>query len=153
EIIDEVKLKNVKKDAIVYRRAWHMEYFFGDSIPLIGTELDNYLNRIKVKGKDYKSFWAIGAHSRPFKVTKQNESFLNQNFYLVEDISYYDCWAKYYISKNREKTINLNLVDFKPNLTNKNSELVIKSNTTINSKTVFLEKGKYRLSVKTKSSP
>jgi hypothetical protein len=153
EITDEVRLKNKEKAPIVYRRAWHMEHFFGDDFPLVNTELDTYLNRIKIRNNNLENFWAIGAHQRPFKVTKPNQTFLNQNFYLVEEIEYYDCWARYYIAKDKSKTINLNLVDFTPKLTNKNSELVIKNNSTISSKTVFLEKGEYRLSVKTKSTP
>ncbi|WP_417874245.1 glycosyltransferase family 39 protein [Xanthomarina gelatinilytica] len=153
EITKEVKLKNTMNDPIVYRKAWHMEHFFNDSTKLVNAELNNYLNKIKISNNNYESFWAIGAHSRPFKVSKANEKFLNKNYYLIDEFKYHDCWARYYLSKDNKKVINLNLNEFRPQLLKKESGLLFKSNVTISSNKIFLKKGLYRLALLTKSMP
>jgi hypothetical protein len=153
EITEEVNLKNVDKNPIVYRMAWHMEYFFNkNEIKLVHSNLDNYVDKIKRKNK-LENFWAMGAHRNPYKVKPKTQAFLDKNFYLIDEINYYDTWAKYYIYKNNNQITKLDLVDFTPDFSLKNSVILIKSNSTITSKAVNLQKGKYRLSVKSKSSP
>ncbi|WP_425076417.1 glycosyltransferase family 39 protein [Psychroserpens sp. S379A] len=153
EVTKEVQIKNKNNDPIVYRKSWHMEHFFADSTELINSKLDNYLDKIKIQNKKYESFWAIGAHSRPFKVTKANSQFLEKNFYLVEDINYHDCWARYYLAKNHKKVTSINLNQFSPSLIKRKIGFLIRSNLTASSKKMFLKKGSYRLAVLTKSKP
>src|SRR5690606_35742212 len=153
EVTKEVKLKNTDNHPIVYRKAWHMEHFFGDSTKLINSELDNYINKNKIKNNNHESFWAIGAHSRPFQVTKANEQFLNENYYLIDEIEYFDCWARFYVYKDKKNLVKLNLNGFSPKLLKKESGILFKSNVTISSKQIFLKKGLYRLALRTKSEP
>jgi 4-amino-4-deoxy-L-arabinose transferase-like glycosyltransferase len=154
ELTAEVKEKNTENSPIVYRMAWHMEYFFDkNELEIINGELDNYLDRIKSRYEVYEDFWIIGAHMNPYKVKPENQTFLDKNFYLIDEIEYHDCWAKYYVFKNNKQIERLDLSGFSPRLTNDNSKLTIKSNRTITSKNVNLSKGKYRLALRTKSTP
>ncbi|WP_370477426.1 glycosyltransferase family 39 protein [Tamlana flava] len=152
ELTSEIEKRNIDNSLIVYRMAWHMEYYFNDT-QIIQGSLNNYINNLKSGTEKKENFWAVGAHLNPYEVTAQNQKYLDDNFYLVDDIELKDCWAKYYIYKNSKQSINVPLVDFAPKLTNSNLELVIKSNKTVTSKDVFLNQGKYRLVLRTKSKP
>ncbi len=153
EITAEVNLKNIDKNPIVYRMAWHMEYFFDkNEIKLIHNSLDDYVDKLGRRNK-LISFWALGAHRNPYKVKPKNQAFLDKNFYLIDEINYYDTWAKYYLYKNSNQITELNLVDFTPNFLYNESFILITSNSKITSKKINVRKGKYRLSVQSKSSP
>lgn len=154
EITAEVKMKNTDNSPIISPWAWHLEFFFDkNENTLTQNTLNEYLDMLRLGKAELSNFWFLDAHFHPFEITTENQMFLDQNFDLMDTVEYYDTWAKYYWLKNNNHIITLPLNEFTPNYLVNNEHLLIISNSTVSSKRIEFEKGKYRLIIQTKSTP
>jgi uncharacterized membrane protein len=157
EISAKIIEKNTSKSKIVSYWFWHFGYFLKDKAmkgDLIGKSLQDYVNELMVK-PDKQAFWYVDAHQRPYALTPEAEKFLADNYVAVENLEYYDTWAKYYVPKaGAENTFVLDINQFEPiKSDNGGINMLLFSNGTTKSKPTLLEAGKYRLAVKSMSLP
>jgi uncharacterized membrane protein len=156
EISQTIKEKNKSNDKIVSGWGWHFSYFFNKD-PLkdvvINKKLQDYVNEL-MASPDGKGFWYLDAHFSEYKLTPEGEKFLSDNYNVVENLTFYDTWAKYYVPKSSpESTISFSLDEFDPIKSDNGQNILLFSNSTTKSKPVSLEPGNYRLALKTRSIP
>ena len=156
EISEKIIEKNTSKSKIVSNWYWHFGYFLnnkGMKGDVIGRSLQDYVNELMAK-PDGKAFWYVDAHQRPYTLTPEAEKFLTDNYVTVENLEFFDTWAKYYVPKaGAEDTFVLDINQFEPIKSDNGSNLLLFSNGTTKSKPTLLEAGKYRLAIKAISLP
>lgn len=156
EISEKIIEKNPSKSKIVSYWYWHFGYFLnnkGMKGDVIGKSLQDYVNELMTK-PDKKPFWYVDAHQRPYTLTLEAEKFLADNYVVVENLEYFDTWAKYYMPKaGAENTFVLDINQFEPIKSDNGSNLLLFSNGTTKSQPTILEAGKYRLALKAISLP
>jgi uncharacterized membrane protein len=156
EIAEKIIEKNESKSKIVSYWYWHFGYFLnnkGMKGDVIGKSLQDYINELMVK-PDKQAFWYVDAHQRPYTLTPEAEKFLADNYVAVENLEYFDTWAKYYVPKaGAENTFVLDINQFEPIKSDNGSNLLLFSNGTTKSMPTLLEAGKYRLALKAISLP
>lgn len=156
EITSKIKEKNKKNHKIVSAWGWHMSYFFNvnpkkDVVVL--KSLEEYINELRTLNVS-EPFWYLDGHFRPYSLSPEAESYLNTNYILIDNIEYFDTWAKYYVPKGKEEDIiSLNLREFEPIKTDNDLNILLFSNSTTKSKPIELDKGNYRLGIKARSIP
>ncbi|WP_130734809.1 glycosyltransferase family 39 protein [Flavobacterium sp. J27] len=156
EITNKIKTKNKGKDKIVSSWGWHLSYFFNTDPKkdiVILKSLEEFINEIKsTNSRD--SFWYVDGHFKPYSLSAEAETYLNNNFILVDNLEYYDTWARYYVPKaSEEDLIILNINEFEPLKSDNSINILLFSNSTTSSKLISLEPGNYRLAIKTRSIP
>lgn len=160
EVSNFVVEKNKNKDKIVSAYGWIISYFFGHdkSIGTIELPLSEHINLMLTDPKAKDSFWYFDGNYRPFNVNDQERLFLEQNFILDYSIEKYDCWARHYRLKNEkpnkiELTTSLSHKEFTPYTADNQGNLLIFQNSTISSKLLILEEGKYEFKLEANSLP
>lgn len=144
---------NSQNDVIVSPWAWPVRYYFNRSQDtLVEKTLDEYVSVMINGGSSLTNFWFLDAHFSPYKASASTQKFLEENFYMVDKIEYFDIWARHYLYKNNNKIKPLALDGFSPNYHAGGQVLKLISNTTI-SRPIQLEKGTYRIAVEAKSTP
>jgi mannosyltransferase len=107
---------NISNDPVVTSLSWYFPYFLNnDNVKtnIVDGALDNYVNEMINDSTKVKSFWYVDAHSRPFKIDDRTQKFLDDHFYLENNIDLYDTWTKHYIkSSNRLMEIDISM--YKP---------------------------------------
>lgn len=156
EISEKIIEKNPTKSKVVSYWYWHFGYYLNNKAmkgDVIGKSLQDYVNELMIN-PDKKPFWYVDAHQRPYTLTPEAEKFLNDNYVAVENLEYFDTWAKYYVPKaGAENTFVLDINQFEPIKSDNGSNLLLFSNGTTKSKPTLLEAGKYRLALKAISLP
>lgn len=156
EITAKIKEKNKKNDKIVSAWGWHMSYFFNTDPrkeTVILKPFEEYVAEIKAT-KKLEPFWYLDGHFRPYTLSPEAEAYLNNNFILLDNLEYFDTWARHYVPKpGAENTISLRIREFEPIKTDNDINILLFSNSTTKSKPVELEKGNYRLAIKSRSIP
>ena len=156
EITAKIKEKNKSNDKIVSAWGWHMSYFFNTDPrkeTVILKPFEDYINEIKTS-KKLEPFWYLDGHFRPYALSPDAEAYLNNNFILLDNLEYFDTWAKHYVPKpGIENTIFLDINEFEPIKTDNNVNILLFSNSTTKSKPIELEKSNYRLAIKSRSIP
>lgn len=153
EMTNAVKTLNPQNHVIVSPWAWHIGYYLDRPQDiLVQKTLDEYVSELINGGLKPTSFWFLDAHFSPYKASASTQKFLDENFYMVDKIEYFDIWARHYLHKNNNKIKPLALYGFSPNYHAGQPVLKLISNTTI-SQSIQLEKGKYRLIIEAKSIP
>lgn len=165
EITTNMIEKNTNKDKIVSSFGWLMGYFFdgGKAYPsTIEGSLKDYISVMRTnKAMTLESFWYMDGNARPYELAPEDEQFLNGNFYVEEDLSYFDTWAKHYVSKNKSKTSKvevgndgiLSLKLFKSTTLDANGNVALYENANLLSEFLMIEKGNYKLIIKGTSLP
>ncbi len=156
EITAKIKEKNKKNDKIVSAWGWHMSYFFNTDPrkeTVILKPFEEYVTEIKAT-KKLEPFWYLDGHFRPYTLSPEAETYLNNNFILLDNLEYFDTWARHYVPKpGAENTISLSIREFEPIKTDNDINILLFSNSTTKSKPIELEKGNYRLAIKSRSIP
>lgn len=149
----EVNGFNSQNDVIVSPWAWPVRYYFNRSQDtLVEKTQDEYVSVMINGGSSLTSFWFLDAHFSPYKASASTQKFLEENFYMVDKIEYFDIWARHCLYKNNNKIKPLALDGFSPNYHAGGQVLKLISNTTI-SRPIQLKKGTYRIAVEAKSIP
>ncbi len=153
EMTNAVKTLNPQNHVIVSPWAWHIGYYLDRPQDiLVQKTLDEYVSEMSNGGLNFKSFWFLDAHFSPYRASASTQKFLDENFYMIDKVEYFDIWARHYLYKNNNKIKPLALDGFSPNFHSGQPVLKLISNTTI-SQSIQLEKGKYRLIIEAKSIP
>lgn len=122
---------------------------------------ENYVKGLRSNAINKESFWYIDGNFRPYNLSKEDELFLDENFELDYDLNnYYDTWAKHYRLKTEEKMSEVGsneiiffLNEFKPAIQDEQGNLFMFENGSVTSKDVYLEEGKYELTINANSLP
>lgn len=153
EMTNTVKTLNPQNHSIVSPLAWHIGYYLDrPQNILVQKTLDEYVLEMINSGSKPLNFWFMDGHTSSYKASASTQKFLEENFYMIDKIEYFDIWARHYLYKNNNKIKSLALDGFSPNLHTGESVLKLISNTTI-SRPVQLEKGTYRIAVEAMSIP
>jgi uncharacterized membrane protein len=158
EITAAIKEKNKQNDKIVSGWGWHFSYFFNtDAEPLkdvvVYKKLQDYVNEL-MSGQDRSAFWYVDGHFTEYKLSPEAEKFLAENYNLVENLAFFDSWAKYYVPKSSpENTLAFDINQFEPYKSDNGQNLLLFSNSTTKSMPTMLEPGDYRLAIKARSIP
>lgn len=153
EMTNTVKMLNPQNHSIVSPLAWHVGYYFDRPQDVLTQKtLDEYVLEMINSGSKPSNFWFMDGHTSSYKASASTQKFLEENFYMIDKIGYFDIWARHYSYKNNNKIKLLALDGFSPNFNTGEPVLKLISNTTI-SQSIQLEKGKYRLIIETKSIP
>ncbi|WP_338376118.1 glycosyltransferase family 39 protein [uncultured Flavobacterium sp.] len=158
ELTKKIIEKNTSNAIVVSTWAWHLNYFFkNDSINTNTREqkLQDFVDNMQTQKTREVPFWFIGAHFQNYELTEKSENYLKENFNLVEDFSYFDCWTKYYVpksDKNSDKN-SIRLDMFKTATFDGIGNMILFENTEKKSTFITLEKGEYDLVVKGVSLP
>jgi uncharacterized membrane protein len=154
KVIEKNKLNNAKIYSIW---GWHLRHFFTNDIVKMETKeqtLEEVIQYMKSSPENKKDFWFIGAHFQKFELSSESEAYLNSNFNLIENIEYYDTWARYYAPKDGiESAFSFDINEFEPIKSDNDVNILLFSNSTTTSKPVTLDSGLYRLAIKAKSLP
>jgi hypothetical protein len=151
EMTNTVKMLNPQNHSIVSPLAWHVGYYFDRPQDVLTQKtLDEYVLEMINSGSKPSNFWFMDGHTSSYKASATTQKFLEENFYMIDKIGYFDIWARHYLYKNNNKIKPLALDDFSPNFNTGSPVLKLISNSTI-SQPIQLEKGKYRLIIETKS--
>ena len=158
ELAKDVIKKNRYTNAKIYSVwGWHLRHFFtNDSTKMTTQEqtLQEVVDLMANNPKEKKDFWFVGAHFQKFELTPDSEAFLNSNFNLVENVEYFDTWARYYSPKEGvENSVVLNINEFEPIKSDNDINILLFSNSITKSKPVILNEGLYRVAIKAKSLP
>lgn len=157
EITNAIIEKNTSNNIIISSWGWHVSYFFNKDVKkdaVLYKSLENYINELITSTVKKEPFWYMDAHFTPYKLSPEAEKFLLENYNIVENLEYYDTWAKFYTPKaNIENTFALNINEFEPIKSDNNLNLLLFSNSTTNSPKISLEKGVYMVAIKAKSIP
>lgn len=153
EMTSAIKTLNHQNHVIVSPWAWHIGYYLDrPQDALTQKTLDEYVLEMINGGSKPTSFWFLDAHFSSYKASALTQKFLDENFYLIDKLEYFDIWTRHYLYKNNENINHLGLNKFTPNYHTGGDILKLISNTTI-SKSLQLEKGMYRLAIESKSTP
>lgn len=157
EITKNLIEKNKSKAIIVSTWGWHLRYFFtNDSVKMQTKEqtLQEFVDDMKNGVTKKRDFWFMAAHFQNYQLTPDSEAYLNSNFNQIENLEYFDTWARYYSPKaGVENTYVLNINEFEPVKSDNDVNILLFSNSTTSSKPVLLEPGNYRLAIKAKGIP
>lgn len=150
--------KNKAKAKIVSVWAWHFGYFFNNAAEkntMVEMPFEDYVNKMIADPKlASEPFWYVDAHFHPYKLSPTAEKFLSDNFYVLENLEFFDTWAKYYVPKaGAENQVILDINQFSPIKSDNNVNILLFSNSTTKSQPFELEPGTYRLAIKTRSLP
>lgn len=157
EITQKIIEKNKSNSKIVSSWGWHFSYFFTKEpkkeVVILKT-LPDYVSELMLSTGKKEPFWFVNAHSSPYELTPDKEKFLLDNYIVVENLEYFDAWAKYYAPKaDAESTFVLDINQFEPLKSDNSVNILLFSNSTTSSKSVALEQGNYRLAIKARSIP
>ncbi len=156
ELTDEIKRKNISNSKVISFWGWHASYFFNNNPKkdlVVYKSLQDYTNEL-MSSNQREAFWYMDFHARPYGLTPDSEKFLLENYNIVENLEYFDSWAKYYVPKaNGEDLITLNINEFEPIKSDNSVNILLFSNSTTSSKPIELSEGNYRLAIKAKSIP
>lgn len=157
EITSNLIENNKSKAIIVSTWGWHLRYFFtNESVKMQTKEqtLQEFVDDMKNDVTKKRDFWFMAAHFQNYQLTPDSEAYLNSNFNQIENLEYFDTWARYYSPKaGVENTVVLNINEFEPIKSDNDINILLFSNSTTNSKAVLLEPGNYRLAIKARSIP
>jgi hypothetical protein len=141
---------------IISSWGWHVSYFFNKDPKkdlVIYKNLQDYTNELMTSNVK-EAFWYMDFHARPYSLTPESEKFLMENYNVVENLEFFDSWAKYYVPKaSGDDLITLNINEFEPLKSDNSVNILLFSNSTTRSKPVLLEPGNYRLAIKARSIP
>jgi hypothetical protein len=159
EIADKVREKNVSKSKIYSSWGWHFQYYFNRDKKNKMTVIDkpmpfqSFVNEL-MTNPEVQPFWYIAAHFQPYSLTPESERFLSDHYNVVENVEYFDTWAKYYVPKpDANDIVFLDINKFSPVKSDNSVNILLFSNSTTKSEPVTLEPGEYRLAIKAKSLP
>ncbi len=156
EISEVILEKNTSKAKIVSNWFWHFGYYLNEKPnvnSVISSSLQDYVNNLIAK-PDGKAFWYVDAHQRPYTLNTDAENFLNNNYNVVENLEFFDTWAKYYVPKSgAADTFILDINKFEPIKSDNSINILLFSNSTTKSLPTLLDAGKYRVAIKAKSLP
>jgi hypothetical protein len=159
QITKQIIKKNTNKALIVSTWAWHLNYFFNnDSIQMPTREqtLQVFVDNMKNQTIETAPFWFVAGNYQKYELSCEAQNYLEENFNLIENLEYYDCWAKYYIPKNTSnlKTQNsLRLDMFRTATFDGAGNMVLFENGKKNSIPITIEQGNYDLIIKAISLP
>lgn len=156
EISAKINEKNISKSRIVSEWGWHFGYYLNSNTSsgkVIERKFQDYISDLKAK-PDSEPFWYVDAHFHPYKLNPDEEQFLKDNYNVIENIEYFDTWAKYYVPKSASSNlIVLDINQFEPVKSENGVNILMFSNSTTKSKPINLEAGDYTLSIKARSLP
>jgi uncharacterized membrane protein len=157
EITKNIIEKNKSKAIIVSTWGWHLSYFFTNEKVKMTTKeqtLQEFVDDMKTGVTPKREFWFMAAHFQNYQLTPDSEAYLNSNFNQIENLEYFDTWARCYSPKaGVENTYVLNINDFEPLKSDNDINILLFSNSTTKSKPVELPPGNYRLALKARSIP
>lgn len=170
EITEIILKRNKDKEKVVSSFGWLMSYFLNEdstNTPLLNNAsgnniavdnpLENYIALMKDKTIPMESFWYMDGNSKPYKLTPEEEAFLNDNFTLESSIEKFDTWTKHYVSKtiqnNDNQNVSFNIKNFQPSNLDKDGNMLMFENSTIKSPALYLETGSYVLKINANSLP
>lgn len=126
EVSQYIIENNSKKDPVVTSLSWYFPFFLNNDevkTSLIDSSLDDYVNGMIQDSTKVKSFWYVDAHSRPFKINESTQEYLDENFFLDDNIDLYDTWTKHY-NKDLDKFEEIDISEFYPLAEAKGDEIV-----------------------------
>jgi hypothetical protein len=158
ELTTIIKDRSKTETKVVTYWSWLMPYYFEETpnIKIHPNTLDEYISSLRNGTLSKAPFWYLDGHSRPFAISQENQSFLNDNFKLKQKIERFDCWANYYVPNDyKEEFIkdNISVKDFKSQYIDNQGVLFIFENSTVESAFTELQKGKYKLIIEGLSLP
>ncbi len=165
ELTNQIREKNTEKSKIVTMWSWLFPHFYQEEseIKIEGGNLEDYINLLKNGSVKPNDFWYADANSRPFTISPEGQSYLDQNYNLDKKIELYDAWANYYTLKispssnivkiEKENNIKLNLNKFIPYINDDRGNLMIFENSTVKSNKFLLSKGNYEIAINGNSLP
>lgn len=111
EISEYIKKENKDNDQVVSNLSWYLTYFFNknQSTVVVDAKLEDYIKSMMENPNKIRPFWYFGAFGNYFRITPDEQAFLDENFILIHSLDQFDSWTKHYIPKN-EKNLKMNKI-------------------------------------------
>ncbi|MFY7666216.1 glycosyltransferase family 39 protein [Flavobacterium sp.] len=114
ETTDFIKQNSKNNEKVVSSLGWYLPFFFqNDSTyhEIQESDLDTYINAIKMDTTSLKSFWYIDGFGREYKPNGETKEILNKYFFVDKEFNGFDTWAKRYelISNYRAESVVVTL--------------------------------------------
>lgn len=105
--ISKLVESNKSSDEKVYSSlSWYYSFYLNKDY-LIENTLDDAVKLMSNDPKKAASFWYVDGHVNSFKVTDQTQIFLDTYFDLEQNIELYGAWAKHYVLKSANKSVDV----------------------------------------------
>jgi len=152
---------NVQGSVIVTSLPYHFDYYFrlfGNKAPVEGISLNMFIDAMRAGAKKKEAFWLIEGHGRSFDPTEENALFLDDNFEEMNSIQGFGSWTKYFVPRIHHDTtgqiLSINSSNFFETKPYENDEnLYLLNNGQIESKPYKLDRGVYRMFIRSQSQP
>jgi len=158
ELTQEINRLNTNRTKVVAYWSWVFPYFFqGENQTFVeARSLEDRVAAMKNGSTPADSFWYAEANGRLYALTPEDEAYLNENFYLQDDLKYFDAWAKHYVSKKMATEGNnggLSKALFKSATLDPQGNIALYENANLLSEFFMIQKGDYELTIKGISTP
>lgn len=158
ELANEIIKRNPDNSRLVVYWSWIIPYFFENEKQLFieGRSLEDRVTAMRTGSVPLDSFWYMDANGRPYALSKEDEAYLNENFYVKENLNYFDAWAKYYVSKTvaiPKNDTRFSMALFKSATFDPQGNIAFYENANLVSEYFTLKKGNYELIIKGISQP
>jgi uncharacterized membrane protein len=110
EVSAFIKENNTTKSPVYTSLKYWYSYFLerGDNKQLlIDLPLEEKVNQMMRDSTTIKSFWYTDAHSRPYTVSPAAQAFLDQHFYVSDNLEGVDAWTRFYELKKADAVIDI----------------------------------------------
>lgn len=91
---------NKNNDPVNTSIPWYFPFFLNNDkvkMTIQDNTLDNIAAQMVNDPTQIKSFWFVDGHIKPYKVSEETQKFLDDKFFIEDNIELYDCWTRHYV--------------------------------------------------------
>lgn len=107
-----------ESDDIVSELSWYFPFYLKNK-DVINNSMENYLLDVQKGIRKIKPFWYLNAHLKSNNSSSENISYLNEYYFLDDNIHLFDSYAIRYVPKSQYNFLEFNLDQYKLNATHK----------------------------------
>ena len=103
ELTTYIMERNADNDDVVTSLPQYIPYFFqkeNKEYTIIGSSLDEFVNKQIQDKLPKQSFWYFDAHGREFTASTETLNFLSKNYIITDSYSGFQAWTRHYVIKD-----------------------------------------------------
>lgn len=118
EVSEFLTDRHNESDDIVTELSWYFPFYLKNKV-LINDSMEKYLLDVQKGIRKIKPFWHLNAHIKSNMSSNEIISYLNEYYFLEDNIQLFDSYAIRYVPKSRYNILEFNLDQYKLNATHK----------------------------------
>jgi hypothetical protein len=118
EVSEFLTDRHNESDDIVTELSWYFPFYLKNKV-LINDTMEKYLLDVQKGIRKIKPFWYLNAHIKSNMSSNEIISYLNEYYFLEDNIQLFDSYAIRYVPKSRYNILEFNLDQYKLNATHK----------------------------------